>query len=307
MNDEETVALIAGGHTFGKTHGAASPDLLVGSEPEGALLEAQALASLVAGSGKGRDAITSGIEVTWTQTPTRWSNNLFEPFVTRDGLTQQPARPPVDAQWWVLSRLTADCGRRDKRGSRGRFDADDRPASARRAWYEQISRRFLSGDRRSSRTLSREPVCQADSPRHGADSALPGPARTGRDAYWRTACLRRPRAMLTASRRWRGSADRATGLSAAHPPRGSWGRRAAGQRQAGRRQWCLGSASIAKMGWDNDPAGAGASPFPGRTLEGVQAAFAGRSRRRPDRAGRWRSRAGFGAPVEVTVRRHPRH
>ena len=71
MNDEETVALIAGGHTFGKTHGAADPERYVGPEPEGAAIEEQGLGWKNSfGSGKGRDAITSGIEVTWTATPT---------------------------------------------------------------------------------------------------------------------------------------------------------------------------------------------------------------------------------------------
>ena len=83
MNDEETVALIAGGHTFGKTHGAADPDQYVGPEPEGAPLEQQGLGwRNTFGSGKGRDAIGSGLEVTWTPTPAKWSNwffhNLFE-------------------------------------------------------------------------------------------------------------------------------------------------------------------------------------------------------------------------------------
>ena len=79
MNDEETVALIAGGHSFGKTHGAADPQANVGPEPEGAPLELQGLGWKNAfGSGKGKDAITSGLEVTWTATPTRWSNGFFE-------------------------------------------------------------------------------------------------------------------------------------------------------------------------------------------------------------------------------------
>ncbi|GAA3439198.1 catalase/peroxidase HPI [Kutzneria kofuensis] len=79
MNDEETVALIAGGHTFGKTHGAAVADDHVGPEPEGAPLEAQGLGWLSThGSGKGADAITSGLEVTWTDRPTEWSNRFFE-------------------------------------------------------------------------------------------------------------------------------------------------------------------------------------------------------------------------------------
>jgi catalase-peroxidase len=79
MNDEETVALIAGGHTFGKTHGAAVADDHVGPEPEAAPLEAQGLGWLSTnGSGKGPDTITSGLEVTWTDRPTEWSNRFFE-------------------------------------------------------------------------------------------------------------------------------------------------------------------------------------------------------------------------------------
>ncbi|MBE9375373.1 catalase/peroxidase HPI [Saccharopolyspora sp. HNM0983] len=78
MNDEETVALIAGGHTFGKTHGAA-PDSNLGPDTEAAPLEAQGLGwSSSYGTGKGADAITSGLEVTWTSTPTQWSNGFFE-------------------------------------------------------------------------------------------------------------------------------------------------------------------------------------------------------------------------------------
>ncbi len=79
MNDEETVALIAGGHTFGKTHGAGIADDHVGPEPEGAELETQGLGWLSThGSGKGADTITSGLEVTWTDVPTQWSNRYFE-------------------------------------------------------------------------------------------------------------------------------------------------------------------------------------------------------------------------------------
>ncbi|XVU21534.1 catalase/peroxidase HPI [Actinoplanes sp. CA-054009] len=79
MNDEETVALIAGGHTFGKTHGAGVADGHVGPEPEAAPLEAQGLGWLSThGSGKGADQITSGLEVTWTDKPTQWSNRFFE-------------------------------------------------------------------------------------------------------------------------------------------------------------------------------------------------------------------------------------
>ncbi|WNM33297.1 catalase/peroxidase HPI [Streptomyces sp. Li-HN-5-11] len=79
MNDEETVALIAGGHTFGKTHGAADPEAHLGPEPEGASLEDQGLGWKSSyGTGKGRDTISSGLEGTWTPTPTRWDNTFLE-------------------------------------------------------------------------------------------------------------------------------------------------------------------------------------------------------------------------------------
>ena len=78
MNDEETVALIAGGHTFGKTHGAGDPSF-VGAEPEGSVIEDQGLGwRSKHGTGHGADAITAGLEVTWSQTPTQWSNRYFE-------------------------------------------------------------------------------------------------------------------------------------------------------------------------------------------------------------------------------------
>ena len=92
MNDEETVALIAGGHTFGKTHGAGPADA-VGPDPEAAPLEQQGLGwKSTYGAGKGRDAITSGLEVTWTSTPTRWDNSFFETLFGYEWeLTQSPA------------------------------------------------------------------------------------------------------------------------------------------------------------------------------------------------------------------------
>jgi catalase-peroxidase len=92
MNDEETVALIAGGHTFGKTHGAGDPSL-IGPEPEGAALENQGLGwASKFGTGKGGDAITGGPEVTWSQTPTKWSNHFFDNLFKYEWeLTKSPA------------------------------------------------------------------------------------------------------------------------------------------------------------------------------------------------------------------------
>jgi catalase-peroxidase len=92
MNDEETVALIAGGHTFGKTHGAGDPSL-VGPEPEAAPIEAQGLGWISRyGSGKGDDTITGGPEVTWTQQPTKWSNLFFKNLFENEWeLTKSPA------------------------------------------------------------------------------------------------------------------------------------------------------------------------------------------------------------------------
>src|SRR5690242_139308 len=92
MNDEETVALIAGGHTFGKTHGAAPADA-IGPEPEGAPLEDQGLGWKNSyGTGKGRDSHTSGLEVTWTPTPTKWDNTFFEVLFGNEWeLTESPS------------------------------------------------------------------------------------------------------------------------------------------------------------------------------------------------------------------------
>ncbi len=143
MNDEETVALIAGGHTFGKTHGAA-PATNVGPEPEAAGLEQQGLGwKNKFGTGKGADTITSGLEVTWTSTPTKWSNNFFwNLFSFEWELTKSPAgahqwKPKNDAGAGTVphahdkskriapSMLTTDLALR--------FD----PA------YEKISRRYM--------------------------------------------------------------------------------------------------------------------------------------------------------------------
>jgi catalase-peroxidase len=142
MNDEETVALIAGGHSFGKTHGA-GPATHVGPEPEGAPIEQQGLGWKSSfGTGKGGDAITSGIEVTWTNTPTKWSNNFLRILFSNEWeLTKSPAgayqwKPKGDAG----AGTVPDAHDQKKRHAPGmlttdlslRFD----PA------YEKIARRF---------------------------------------------------------------------------------------------------------------------------------------------------------------------
>jgi catalase-peroxidase len=104
MNDEETVALIAGGHTFGKTHGAGDPSL-IGAEPEGGALEDQGLGwKSKFNTGIGCDAITGGPEVTWTQTPTKWSNHFFDNLFNNEWeLTKSPA----GAKQWKAKNAAA--------------------------------------------------------------------------------------------------------------------------------------------------------------------------------------------------------
>ncbi|QEO96355.1 catalase/peroxidase HPI [Xanthomonas oryzae] len=104
MNDEETVALIAGGHTFGKTHGAGPADN-VGAEPEASELESQGLGwHNRYGSGKGADTITSGLEVTWTTTPTQWSNDYFDHLF---GFEWELSKSPAGGQQWVAKNADA--------------------------------------------------------------------------------------------------------------------------------------------------------------------------------------------------------
>jgi catalase-peroxidase len=143
MNDEETVALIAGGHTFGKTHGAGVADNHVGAEPEGAPLEAQGLGWLSTyGSGKGADTITSGLEVTWTDKPTRWSNRFFEILF---GYEWELTTSPGGAKQWVAKDAEAiipDAHDPSKKHKPTMLTTD---LSLRvDPVYEQISRRFLA-------------------------------------------------------------------------------------------------------------------------------------------------------------------
>ena len=104
MNDEETVALIAGGHTFGKAHGAAAADH-VGADPEAAAIEAQGLGwHSRFGSGRGRDTITSGLEVTWTTTPTRWGSGFFDHLFRYEWVL---SKSPAGAHQWVAKDAEA--------------------------------------------------------------------------------------------------------------------------------------------------------------------------------------------------------
>jgi catalase-peroxidase len=142
MNDEETVALIAGGHTFGKTHGAGDASL-VGPEPEGAGIEDQGFGWKSAfGKGKGSDAITSGLEVTWSATPTKWSNEFFENLL---GYEWELTKSPAGAHQWTPKNgagagTVPDAFDRSKRHAPSMLTTDLAlrvdPA------YEMISRRF---------------------------------------------------------------------------------------------------------------------------------------------------------------------
>jgi catalase-peroxidase len=140
MNDEETVALIAGGHTFGKTHGAGDPSF-VGPEPEGAVIEDQGLGwRSKHGAGVGADAITGGPEVIWSQTPTQWSNHFFDNLFRHEWeLTKSPA----GAWQWQAKDAPADVpdpfdGSKKRRPTMLTTDLSLRLDPA----YEKISRRF---------------------------------------------------------------------------------------------------------------------------------------------------------------------
>jgi catalase-peroxidase len=144
MNDEETVALVAGGHTFGKAHGAGDPEQFVGAEPEGAPLAQQGLGwKNSMGSGKGADTITSGIEGAWTATPITWDNTYFE---TLFGYEWELGKSPAGANQWhpkdgAASDTVPDAHRAEITHAPMMTTAD--MALRMDPVYEQISRRFL--------------------------------------------------------------------------------------------------------------------------------------------------------------------
>ncbi|WP_439879076.1 catalase/peroxidase HPI [Pseudomonas prosekii] len=193
MNDEETVALIAGGHAFGKTHGAGPADN-VGAEPEAAGLEQQGLGWKNSfGTGKGPDTITSGLEVTWTTTPTQWSNNYLENLF---GFDWELTKSPAGAHQWTPKNgagagIIPDAHDPSKRRNPTmltsdlalRFDPIYEPIARRflenpqqlsdafaRAWYKLIHRdmgplsRYLGPEMPAEELLWQDPIPEADHP-----------------------------------------------------------------------------------------------------------------------------------------------
>jgi catalase-peroxidase len=145
MNDEETVALVAGGHTFGKTHGAADPNIYVGPEPAGASIEEQGLGwKNTFGTGNGEDTISSGLEGAWTTTPTKWSNNYFENLF---GFDWELSKSPAGAHQWkpkggAGAGSVPDAHNPSKSHAPTMLTAD--LALRMDPIYEPISRRFLA-------------------------------------------------------------------------------------------------------------------------------------------------------------------
>ena len=171
MNDEETVALVAGGHTFGKAHGAGDA-ALVGPEPEGATIEEQGLGWKNAfGSGKGVDTITSGIEGAWTPTPTQWDHSFFD---TLFGYEWELTKSPAGAHQWVpkdgaASDAVPDAHDPSRRHAPIMTTAD--LALRMDPIYEPISRRFHKDPAALCRCL-RPGLVQTDPPRHGPPCPL---------------------------------------------------------------------------------------------------------------------------------------
>ena len=179
MNDEETVALIAGGHTFGKTHGAGDPSL-VGPEPEGGAIEDQGLGwKSKHGTGFGADAITGGPEVTWSQTPTKWSNHFFDNLFKYEWeLTKSPAgAQAVEGE----RRRRHDPGRPRQVEEACADHADHRPLAAVRPGLREDLAALLRASG-PVRGRVRPRLVQAHAPRHGPDRALSRPARAEGDA-----------------------------------------------------------------------------------------------------------------------------
>jgi catalase-peroxidase len=180
MNDDETVALIAGGHTFGKTHGAADPGKYVGREPAAAGIEEQSLGwKNTFGSGNAGHTITSGLEGAWTTTPTKWSNNFFwNLFGYEWELTKSPAGAH---QWKPKHAMGAGTvpDAHDPGKTPCAFHAHDRPLPALRPRLRENLPAFLRKPGRVCRCL-RPGLVQADAPRYGSPRPLPRSGSAGR-------------------------------------------------------------------------------------------------------------------------------
>ena len=189
MNDEETVALIAGGHTFGKTHGAADPDRYVGPEPEAAPLQDMGLGWRNSfGTGSGDDTITSGLEGAWTPTPITWDNSFFQ---TLFGYEWELTKSPAGAWQWVPTDPAAT----QRRARSPRSVEDAPPGDAHHGPRPAVGPDLradlpaLPGEPGRVGGRLRAGVVQTDAPRHGPDRAVP---RTGGSA--RVAVVAGPRA-----------------------------------------------------------------------------------------------------------------
>jgi catalase-peroxidase len=198
MNDEETVALIAGGHTFGKAHGAGNAEL-VGPEPEAASIQEQGFGWRSAhGSGLAGDTITSGLEVTWTSTPTKWSNNFFENLF---GYEYELTKSPAGAHQWIAkdagetipdahdaskqhrpTMLTTDLSLRfdpayEKISRRFYEDPDAFADAFARAWFKLTHRdmgpstRYLGPDVPAEELIWQDPIPAVDHPLVNQDEA----------------------------------------------------------------------------------------------------------------------------------------
>ena len=295
MNDEETVALIAGGHTFGKTHGAGDPDL-VGPEPEGCPVEQQGLGWKSAfGTGKGTDTITSGLEGAWTPTPTQWDNSFFE---TLFGYEWELTKSPAGAKQW-----------KPKDGAGADTVPDAHDPSMKHApmmlttdlalrvdpIYEKISRRFLENPDELADAFAKAwyKLLHRDM---GPVDALPRPVGAGAAAVAGPGPGRRPRAdRRRGHRRPQGQDPR---LGAVGLPAGLHRLGVGGQlprhRQARRRQRRPDPPAPQKDWEVNEPGRAGqGARDPRAGPAGLQRLAVRRQAglaRRPDRPGRLRGR-----------------
>ena len=312
MDDEETVALIAGGHTFGKTHGARSADH-IGPEPEGAPLEEQGLGWKNGyGTGHGVDTVTSGLEGAWTPTPITWDSSYFD---TLFGYEWELAESPAGAkQWKPKAGAGADAvpDAHDPAVRHAPMMATSDLALIADPAYEKISRRFHENPDAARRGLHPRLV-QAAAPRHGPGDALPRPLGRRAAAVAGPGAGRRPRPRDRGRRRRaqaEGARDRPDRLPArAH--RVGLRRDLPRHRQARWRQRCADPAGAPEGlgGQRAGAAGAGAR-HPRAGAAGLQRRAVRRHphlARRPDRAGglRRRSRRRRATPVTRSPSRSP--